>query len=57
MADGSGHGYREKSHNASAQIFFFSLLAEQTKLFFLLLVQRVTVLSLKQQKQIYLNIQ
>lgn len=46
LADGSGHGDRERSDDASAQVISFSLLAERTKLFLLLIIQRVAVLRL-----------
>lgn len=46
LADGSRHSYWEESDDASAQVFSFPLLTEQTQLLLLLLVQRVTVLGL-----------
>lgn len=48
LADGSRHRYWEESDDASAQVFPFSLLTEQTQLLLLLLVQRVTVLRLQE---------
>lgn len=48
LADGSSHSNWEESDDASSQVFSLPLLAEQTQLFLLLLVQRVTVLRLQQ---------
>lgn len=47
LADRSRHGDREESDGASAQVFPFPLLTEQTQLLLLLLIQRVTVLGLQ----------
>lgn len=52
LADCSSHSYWEKSYNAPAQVFSFSLLTEQTQLLFLLLVQRITVLGLKKTQKL-----
>lgn len=48
LADGSRHGYWKESDDASAQVFSFPLLTEQTQLLLLLIVQRVTVLGLQE---------
>lgn len=48
LADGSSHGYWKESDDASAQVFSFPLLTEQTQLLLLLIVQRVTVLGLQE---------
>lgn len=48
LADGSRHSYWEKSDDASAQVFSFPLLTEQTQLLLLLLVQSVAVLGLRE---------
>lgn len=54
LADGSSHSDWEESDDASAQVFSLPLLTEQTQLFLLLLVQRVTVLRLQQTRWINL---
>lgn len=48
LADCSRHSYWEESDDASAQVFSFPLLTEQTQLLLLLLIQRVTVLGLQE---------
>lgn len=48
LADGSSHGHGEQPDGASAQVFSFPLLTEQTQLLFLILIQRVAVLRLRE---------
>lgn len=56
LADGTSHSYWEESDDASAQVLSFPLLAEQTQLLLLLLVQSVTVLRLKETHTYCLNL-
>ena len=50
LADGSSHSYWKESDDASAEVFSFPLLTEQTQLLLLLLIKHVTVLWLQKQR-------